>query len=348
MRRLFIGAACVLCVVTIMLFLMPATDPGSGRESTAEALMPGAVARPHGAATALSVADKLSDADGLEAVRHALAETSLAETDVPDTLRVNEHGELIVDAGALAVMEYFLSLTGELDAQTIRQLMQQWVDAVAGERAATSLLALFDQYQHYLTRLASGEFAAAGAADLQRQFQLREQLRIELFGAGQAASLFADQDQQDRFALRQQEIMRAQVSPAERERALEQLYQSLPAHLASQYRQQHQLQQLEQIEQQIIAAGGDDSDLFNHRQAQFGAGAAQRLAALDEARQTWHARLASYRQAREQILASAQTSADQQSQIALLRERLFSDNEQLRVAALDRMAQGPDSDAPTR
>ena len=273
-------------------------------------------------------------------VEHQLAHTSLADTAVPDVLQINENGRLVVDAGSKAIMDYFLSLSGEIPDQEIRELLARWTRQTAGEPAAQDMLALFDQYQAYRVRLATGEFAAGDDRDIRRQMHMRQDVREQIFGAEQAAALFARQDLHDQFSLARRDILTADLPSQDEERALAQLHQSLPPHLAKQYEQQHHLQQLEQREQAILASGGTEADVYSQRQRHFGAAAADRLRALDETRQAWDARLTRYREQRERILASAQAADDQQQQIRQLRESLFTDTERLRVAALDRMADG--------
>ena len=55
-----------------------------------------------------------------------LKSTSLSGTTVPATLTINKAGRLVVDSNSKAVMDYFLSLSGEMPDARIRDLMQQW------------------------------------------------------------------------------------------------------------------------------------------------------------------------------------------------------------------------------
>ncbi|MGB1221517.1 MAG: lipase secretion chaperone [Alcanivoracaceae bacterium] len=275
-----------------------------------------------------------------QSVRAFLQQTSLADTDVPDTISLDSRGHLIVDSGSKAVLDYFLSLTGEVNDIQIRWHLARWAASTIGEPAASELLSLFDQYQRYTRELASGRYAASGDEDIRTRLRHRQQLRDAMFPEGRAEALFAQQDRHDAFSLDRRDIIQSGLSDAEQARALTTLRQQLPAHLASQHEQQHQLHRLASADDAIRAAGGTSADIFTHRQQTFGAAAAERLQALDAQRQAWENRLASYRHQRDQVLDAALAPADQQEQVQRLREKLFTEVERRRVAALDRVLAG--------
>ena len=266
-----------------------------------------------------------------------LKSTSLSGTTVPATLTINKAGRLVVDSNSKAVMDYFLSLSGEMPDARIRDLMQQWATGNAGEAAADDLLALYDRYQRYRQQFASGEYAATGSGTIRGQLALRQRLRNDTFGADYAAALFADEDRYDRFSLQRHDILASSMDDREKARALSTLRQSLPAHLAQQLEQQTNLQTLQQDEQQLRDAGANDADLFVLHQQRFGDAAALRLQALDQQRQDWQQRLDDYHGQRQVIQSSGLSRQDQEQQLAQLRNAMFSETEQQRVAALERI-----------
>ncbi|MCG8392061.1 MAG: hypothetical protein MI745_03170 [Pseudomonadales bacterium] len=272
-------------------------------------------------------------------VADTLQQTSLAGTTPPATLTLDANGNLIADSNSKAVMDYFLSLQGEITTPRIRTLLAQWATETAGDIAANDLLALFDRYHSYRERFASGEFAARHAGSVEARLQQRQQLRDDIFGADIAAALFAAEDRYDRFSLQRQSILDSHLSDAEKAQALSNLRRSLPENLARQYEQQYRLRHLQEATQSIRENGGDSDDLFAYHQQQFGDAAALRLQALEAQRQQWQQRYDDYVQQKSTILNSGLAPADQQQQLEQLRATLFDDAEQRRVMALDRLAQ---------
>ena len=272
----------------------------------------------------------------------ALQGTSLADTVIPGALETDANGMLVIDGDSKAIMDYFLSLTGEMPTEDIRQMLLAWASHSAGPEAGEQFIALFDKYLQYIKAAADGNFSADGANAIRRNLQLRQQLRDDVFGQATAAVLFADENAYDLFSAERMEIMQSTLTEADKADAIQALHQSLPPHLAAQYQQQHQLQRLAQQEQALRDQGGDDADVYALRQQQFGDQAAMRLQALDEQRRQWQQRVERYRHARAAILSASLAAPDQQQQIDALREQMFSDSEQLRVAALDRMQQPQD------
>lgn len=269
-------------------------------------------------------------------VAETLDSTSLAGTTVPADLVMDNDGQLIVNSGTRAILEYFLSLSGELPDEQIRQLIRQWAEDNAAPRAASDLLALLDRYNAYRQRFASGDYAASTETDIADKLRQRQQLREGIFGAD-ATALFADEDRYDQFSLQRRDILTSDMSEAEKEQAMQTLHASLPEQLATQYRQQHALRHLQETEQAIQETGGNSADRFAYHQQTFGDEAALRLQSLAQQRQHWQQRYQDYATQRDRILASGLSGKDKQQQLAQLRATLFEETEQRRVAALDRL-----------
>ncbi len=269
-------------------------------------------------------------------VTRALQSTSLAGTRVPAELLTDAEGHLIVASSTLAIIEYFLSLSGELPDARIHQQLRQWAEAHAGPRAAEELAALLQRYESYRQQLASGDYAALDATEITDKLRQRQRLREALFGRD-AAALFAEEDRYDQFSLKRHAIFSTPMSDQDREQALQHLYASQPEHLAAQYQQQHALHNLPSVEQAIQADGGGRTDRFRHYQETFGDAAALRLRSLNQERQEWKRRYRDYAAQRDHILAAGLSPTDKQAQLTQLRTDLFSGPEQQRVAALDRL-----------
>ncbi len=270
-------------------------------------------------------------------VNRILATTSLADTQVPAKLNIDRQGHLIVDSNSKAILDYFLSLSGEIPEQQIRSLLQQWASGTAGETAARELTTLHDSYQHYLRAFSSGDFAATNDSNIRDQLQRRQRLRDDILGADHASSFFADEDRYDQYSLQRHDILASELSDQEKELALTTLRQTQPEHLARQYQQQHQLRTLQKSEQALIESGGDETDLFALHQEQFGDAAALRLQELTEQRDVWQQRIRDYHKQRDRIRLSGLSENDKRQQEERLRNELFSQPEQLRLAAQDRI-----------
>lgn len=274
-------------------------------------------------------------------VNRILATTSLADTQVPAKLNIDRQGHLIVDSNSKAILDYFLSLSGEIPEQQIRSLLQQWASGTAGETAARELTTLHDSYQHYLRAFSSGDFAATNDSNIRDQLQRRQRLRDDILGADHASSFFADEDRYDQYSLQRHDILASELSDQEKELALTTLRQTQPEHLARQYQQQHQLRTLQKSEQALIESGGDETDLFALHQEQFGDAAALRLQQLSRQRNNWKRKVDDYQQQRKKIQMSGLSDQDQQQQLEQLRSTLFSEAEQQRISALERLQSSP-------
>lgn len=274
-------------------------------------------------------------------VNRILATTSLADTQVPAKLNIDRQGHLIVDSNSKAILDYFLSLSGEIPEQQIRSLLQQWASDTAGETAARELTTLHDRYQHYLRAFSSGDFAATNDSNIRDQLQRRQRLRDDILGADHASSFFADEDRYDQYSLQRHDILASELSDQEKELALTTLRQTQPEHLARQYQQQHQLRTLQKSEQALIESGGDETDLFALHQEQFGDAAALRLQQLYRQRNNWKRKVDDYQQQRQKIQMSGLSEQDQQQQLEQLRSTLFSEAEQQRISALERIQSSP-------
>ena len=274
-------------------------------------------------------------------VNRILATTSLADTQVPAKLNIDRQGHLIVDSNSKAILDYFLSLSGEIPEQQIRSLLQQWASDTAGETAARELTTLHDRYQHYLRAFSSGDFAATNDSNIRDQLQRRQRLRDDILGADHASSFFSDEDRYDQYSLQRHDILASELSDQEKELALTTLRQTQPEHLARQYQQQHQLRTLQKSEQALIESGGDETDLFALHQEQFGDAAALRLQQLYRQRNNWKRKVDDYQQQRQKIQMSGLSDQDQQQQLEQLRSTLFSEAEQQRISALERIPPSP-------
>ncbi len=92
---------------------------------------------------------------------------------------------------------------------------------------------------------------------------------------------------------------------------------------------------LDEAAQKIRADGGSEDDVYRMRAAATSPEAANRLADLDRDEAAWKARIAAYRAQRSSVLAAPGSDADHATAISELRNRLFTPEEQRRLAAYE-------------
>lgn len=255
--------------------------------------------------------------------------TSLAGASPDGALSVGPDGHFAPDAEAIARFDYFLSALGEMSPEQVRNTLlahiQQQLPAPAAAEAS-ALLAQYLSFRQQAEQLAS---CSASPEDMLGIYQQMDQLREQIFGPALSHQLFGEEEQRqatqmERYLIQQ----RSDLHGAEREAAR----QALQASLASDE------QQTLQKRQQLARLGSakpdmDRTELQRQRTESFGAEAAQRLAALDDARASWQARLDSYRTRLQQLRADTRMSpaARAHAERALLASR-FSPEERLRIA----------------
>lgn len=238
-----------------------------------------------------------------------------------------------------ALFDYYLSTQGERSLDEIRQEVSRQLNSRLSGKALADAMDFFDRYLAYLADLgAVGKQHIAGSdvvAQMRLRLQLQQQLRARHFSRQEIALLFGSGDVLDEHILQRLAILqRGDLSPADKQRQLAQLEQSLPPaqRAARQQAMQHLL--LADAEQTLRQQGGSGAQLQALRTSMVGAEAAQRLAAVDAEQVAWQARVQQWQQAKVQ-LGKDMAMSDLQRQQALqaLEHKLFSENERKRLAA---------------
>jgi len=272
---------------------------------------------------------------------------SLRGTDVDGGLAVDAVGRFVPTPDALALFDYFFAARGEEPDAEIVGRIQREIRARLPASAVPDALALLDAYLVYRER-ARALAALPDAADLDERLAHLHALRVEIFGAALAETLFGDDEARVRAALERRRILADPgLDDAERVRQLEAVEASLPeAERAARAEAEAPLA-LWYEEARLRAAGGNAADVHALRAQRFGPEAAARLAALDAERAAWTARVDDYRAARAALLADAALAPDAKAAAlaALVAER-FTPPERLRVEALERIAAGASGPTP--
>ena len=221
------------------------------------------------------------------------------------------------------------------DPATLKQRLLALVPRHFSAGDAVRAAQLLERYVDYRVALSSLKPPAdwTDAHALRQALEARQKVRARHFTPEEHDTLFAQEEELDRYTLARIEIERnAQLSVAQKDAALRDAERQLGA--AHQAVRSEAVQHIAAAAQtaQLDAQGASDVDRHAQRRAAYGDAAAYNLAQLDREAREWQARLAEYAAAR---------AAQPDAQLEATRQRLFTPQEQLRLdAALALRAQG--------
>lgn len=154
----------------------------------------------------------------------------------------------------------------------------------------------------------------------------RAQLRDRHFTPAEYEALFAKEEALDRYTQTQMDIARqTQLSPAQRQAALQEAERILSPQVQAERADSQRHLAVGAQTAAMDAQGTSERERYTQRSAAFGPDAALRLGQLDSQERDWQARLSEYAAARD---AKVGDSALEQ-----LGQRLFSEQERLRIDA---------------
>ncbi|MGB1221727.1 MAG: lipase secretion chaperone [Alcanivoracaceae bacterium] len=268
---------------------------------------------------------------------------SLAGTDVPDGLRTDDQGNLVVSAGLRDVFDYFLSVIGEEDMGTIVARLRAYLDSQLPASAASQANQILNNYLAFRESLR--DLAAAGGppgdsldidAVRAQQAAVRAQ-RQQFLSATVDEAFFAAQDTWNDYGLSRLDILQdAGLSASEKAQKLAALRAGLPDGMQRDVDAVLQYQDLQALTRELQQQGASEADVRLLREQVVGAEAADRLEALAQERADFSRRVDQWLALRDDILANSNLAdADRDAQVARLRQARFSDSEQLRVQALE-------------
>lgn len=265
-----------------------------------------------------------------------LQTTSLAGIDIPRSLNTDTQGNLIADEGLRELMDFFLSLDGERTPDEIRALLHAALRQQCNVACAASAIALFEDYQHYLSEMQRQQQTLSDIDDLRARMEAVTALRTALLGPALADALFGYEQAYDALRIEQWEIRQDKQLPEEAKREqLQALSMSSPAGLQERDAIAQQWRQLRTLQRESTQQ--DQASLYSAHLELVGEAAANRLAELDTAREHWQQRYQQYRSEALMIDSTALAASDRAEQLARLRQEYFSTQEITRVAALDRI-----------
>ncbi len=321
--RLLMGAAGVL--TGGMAIWLAARAPDETRAGPARDHAPARAAAP----SVLRDAPAISELPPLPA--------SLAGTRPDGVLVRDTNGRFVPTRDALDLFDYFFSASGEEpDAQIRARIETVIAEQLDDPAPALDLLDHYLGYRAEARSLFTDENTAA--LPLERRLQRIRELRRAHFG-DLAEALFAEEEERWRADIERLHVLHEPaLSDEERAARLAALDAELPESVREARDAATAASSLRHDEERLRAEGASDAEIDALREARFGREAAERLAALDQARAAWHARVSAYRAERERVSAlEPDDTVARAAAIAVLREAHFHGAERLRIEALERL-----------
>ncbi len=248
--------------------------------------------------------------------------------------------QLILDPGLIRLFDYYLSTVGERPIADIRAQVERDLDARLKPHAATQakdLLARYFDFKQALRDLKPRHLASGRSVDtLRAALRAMQDLRATCFSPGEVQVLFAHADDEANASLQRMAIEQDPALDATQRKArLAELDAALPADVRAAREAPLAVVHLQEAAAQIRAQGGSEDDVYRMRAAATSPEAANRLADVDRDEAAWQARIAAYRTQRGAVLSSSGSDADREAAMSELRNRMFTAEEQRRLAAYE-------------
>ena len=269
----------------------------------------------------------------------AAATSSLAGTTPDGAATAAADQSLVLAPALIRLFDYWLTTVGERPLDAIRAQVAQDLDGRLGPVAARQAKDLFDRYLRFKTALKDQRPArptGSGVDMLRDGLRRMLALRATFFTDTESQALFAAQDAEATAALARMAIEQdPSLTDAQRRERLAALDARLPASVRADREAPLLVTRLDEAAQKIRANGGSEDEVYRMRAAATSPEAANRLAGLDRDEAAWKARIASYQAQRSSVLATPGSDADHATAMGELRKRLFTPEEQRRLAAYE-------------
>ena len=265
--------------------------------------------------------------------------SSLAGTTPDGAATAAADQSLVLDPALIRLFDYWLTTVGERPLDSIRADVERDLDNRLDPRAARQAKDLFGRYLKFKTALKDQRPAksAGRSVDMLRTgLRMMLALRATYFSDAESQALFAPQDAEASAALARMDIEQdATLDATQRRERLAALDARLPASVRAEREAPLAVVRLEEAAQKIRAQGGSEDDVYRMRAAATSPEAANRLADVDRDETAWKARIAAYRSQRAGVLAAPGSDEDHAAAMSELRNRLFTPDEQRRLAAYE-------------
>nr|WP_307727137.1 lipase secretion chaperone [Telluria mixta] len=199
----------------------------------------------------------------------------------------------------------------------------------AAAAAAKRVLTRYIAYRQALAGLQTDRrLTGPDAAALKRRLNALRGLRAQYFSQREIAAIFGREDAANAEALARMEIRDDRtLSAQQKQTRLAALDAGLPADVRAARETPLKIVRVQEEAERLRAGGANEEDVFRLRADAFGADAAQRLADVDSEEAAWKRRIEAYLVERRGLRDEAE--------IAALRNRMFSEDEQRRLAAYE-------------
>ena len=265
--------------------------------------------------------------------------TSLAGTTPDGSATAAADQSLVLEPGLVRLFDYYLTTVGERPIDAIRAQVEHDLDGRLNPLAARQAKDLFARYVKFRTALKDQRPAKPQARTvdtLREGLRMMLAVRATLFSDAESVALFGPQDAEARAALARMAIEQdPSLTDAQRRDQLAAWDARLPASVRAEREAPLLVTHLEDAAQKIREQGGSEDDVYRMRAAATSPEAANRLADLDRDEAAWKARIASYQAQRSAVLSAAGSDSDRAAAMSALRGRLFTPEEQRRLAAYE-------------
>ena len=257
---------------------------------------------------------------------------SLQGTRPDGAVRVAPDDSVVVDEQVIGLFDYYLSTVGEKSPDQVRAQIERELDRTLRPPAAAAAKRVLARYFAYKQALGALEakqgLAGMDAASLQRRLAALATLRARFFSRQEIAAVFSREDAANQEALTRLRIREdVSLTPQQKQARLAALEASLPPAERAAREAPLKIGRMQEEVERMRAAGADDDAIFRLRADTFGADAAGRLAEVDREEAAWKQRIAAY-------LAQRRGLQDEAA-VAALRSRMFSEDEQRRLAVYE-------------
>ena len=240
------------------------------------------------------------------------------------------------------LFDYYLSALGEQNLPGIIQQIHTELDRQLGVAQAKKARRLLDLYLNFKRALVDLEakpaLAGNGVAAIRQRMLAQQDLRSQYFNREEMEGMFGFEDLMDADAVARLEISQnTKLTAAQKQQQLTALDAGMSPALRAEREASQVVLRVEQRAADMRSQGASDDEIYRMRAQEFDAGAASRLADLDREESAWKQRIASYLEARSQVLKRQDnaTPAERQQALAALQQSLFSEDERRRLGAYE-------------
>ncbi|MFI4938776.1 MAG: lipase secretion chaperone [Burkholderiales bacterium] len=265
---------------------------------------------------------------------------SLAGTQPPDVTLADD-GMLIADVRLRHMFDYYLSTGADVPLEAIRAKIEAELDRTlkpAAAKEAKRLLASYLDFKAALIEMEKNpQRSEPGLSPIRARLMAIQQIRARFFTPKEIEGMFGFDDANDMDSVARLEINQDKSLTLEQKKAkLAALDAAMPQALREAREAPMKVAKMEETAEKMRANGATDDDVYRMRAKVFSPEAATRLAELDQRILNWKQRIATYQAQRNMLLGNTSLSdTDRQTAIQQLRDGLFSNDEQKRLAAYE-------------